>query len=95
MITDQEKELATKLHSILCHWNHIDGCGWYYFSEKDGIWEKDEGRMQYTQMARRMQKILKDSSNNSIIDVISSLEKARNDSYPKWDKAQQKYIIED
>lgn len=25
-----EYKLAITLHSTLCHWNHADGCGWYY-----------------------------------------------------------------
>lgn len=24
------KKLATILHEDHCHWNHIDGCSWYY-----------------------------------------------------------------
>jgi hypothetical protein len=25
-----EQHLAIQLHSMLCHWNHTDGCGWEY-----------------------------------------------------------------
>jgi hypothetical protein len=25
-----EHRLARELHGLLCHWNHIDGCGWHY-----------------------------------------------------------------
>jgi len=25
-----EKRLAEKLHDLLCHWNHTDGCSWGY-----------------------------------------------------------------
>lgn len=25
-----EYVLAVELHEKLCHWNHTDGCGWYY-----------------------------------------------------------------
>jgi hypothetical protein len=28
-------KLATYLHSKLCNWNHIDGCGWFYAKEDD------------------------------------------------------------
>jgi hypothetical protein len=31
-----ECKLAITLHSILCRWNHADGCGWFY-EVKDGI----------------------------------------------------------
>ena len=26
----EAEQLAITLHSILCHWNHIDGCSWEY-----------------------------------------------------------------
>jgi hypothetical protein len=25
-----EERLADTLHSMLCNWNHTDGCGWFY-----------------------------------------------------------------
>jgi hypothetical protein len=28
-MTDEEK-LAEALHTLLCRWNHTDGCGWHY-----------------------------------------------------------------
>lgn len=24
------QRVAIQLHSMLCHWNHMDGCGWEY-----------------------------------------------------------------
>ena len=34
-----DKQLATELHSMLCQWNHTDGCGWFYeFSNKKDNW---------------------------------------------------------
>jgi len=26
----EDIRLARQLHNLLCHWNHTDGCGWYY-----------------------------------------------------------------
>lgn len=26
----EDERLAITLHSLLCHWNHTDGCGWEY-----------------------------------------------------------------
>ena len=26
----EDQRLAITLHSLLCHWNHVDGCGWEY-----------------------------------------------------------------
>jgi hypothetical protein len=31
-------QLAERLHTLLCNWNHCDGCSWYYTS-----WEKYNG----------------------------------------------------
>lgn len=28
----ESQRLAEFLHDIMCHWNHTDGCGWYYYS---------------------------------------------------------------
>jgi hypothetical protein len=34
-----DKKLATSLHSILCKYNHTDGCGWFYeFKDKKDDW---------------------------------------------------------
>ena len=33
VLAQQEKpeyQLAKELHHMQCHWNHTDGCGWYY-----------------------------------------------------------------
>jgi hypothetical protein len=29
-----EQRLAVSLHTLLCHHNHVDGCGWEYESSK-------------------------------------------------------------
>jgi len=29
-LSGPEYVLAVELHEKLCHWNHADGCGWYY-----------------------------------------------------------------
>ena len=26
----EDKQLAIALHDLLCHWNHTDGCSWFY-----------------------------------------------------------------
>lgn len=34
-----DKQLARELHSLLCTWNHTDGCGWFYeFKDKKDDW---------------------------------------------------------
>ena len=37
-----DQQLAKELHSMLCTWNHEDGCGWYYeITNKKDDWSKD------------------------------------------------------
>lgn len=34
-----DHQLAKELHSMLCTWNHTDGCGWYYeMKNKEDDW---------------------------------------------------------
>lgn len=30
-----ERKLATALHDLMCHYNHTDGCDWYYSKNFD------------------------------------------------------------
>jgi len=30
-----DQQLAKELHSMLCTWNHTDGCGWFYEIKND------------------------------------------------------------
>jgi hypothetical protein len=48
----EDKRLATIIHEDQCHWNHTDGCGWFYNDEKDPtIWVKDTTRARYLKKA--------------------------------------------
>jgi len=49
-----DQQLAKVLHSKLCHWNHTDGCGWYY-EMNNGIddWTRSE-HGNYLTKARKM-----------------------------------------
>lgn len=34
-----DHQLAKELHTMLCTWNHTDGCGWYYeMTNKQDDW---------------------------------------------------------
>jgi hypothetical protein len=35
----KEYQVATTLHSMLCRYNHTDGCGWFY---REYDWESSE-----------------------------------------------------
>ena len=59
-----EKQLAELLHSKQCHWNHTDGCGWYYES-----WDKPgHSRTEYLNTANN---ILKEVDFNTAVKVIN------------------------
>ena len=39
-LASPDHQLATELHSMLCTWNHTDGCGWFYeFTGKKDNWQ--------------------------------------------------------
>lgn len=51
-----DERLAEELHSKQCHWNHTDGCGWFY-----STWEKPgTERIAYREKARLLQRIIAD-----------------------------------
>jgi hypothetical protein len=42
-----EYQVAERLHSLLCHWNHTDGCSWEYQT-----WQNPgDARMRYVEKA--------------------------------------------
>lgn len=46
--------LAVHLHGKLCHWNHTDGCGWFY-AVKDGKHDwNDSSHKSYLDKARKI-----------------------------------------
>lgn len=63
-LTYVEKDIATALHSIICHANHTDGCGWYY---DDGSW-KEYSRKRYIELA---QKLLKSYHKETILGMLT------------------------
>ena len=32
-----DQRLAERLHDTLCHWNHTDGCGWFYETDQPNL----------------------------------------------------------
>jgi hypothetical protein len=49
-----DKQLAEELHNIQCHWNHTDGCDWYYeISDNIVNWD-GQAHGEYLKRARRM-----------------------------------------
>jgi len=47
-------KIADNLHTILCKWNHTDGCGWYY-EESNGVddW-KGQTHSRYLEKAQKL-----------------------------------------
>ena len=49
------QQLAFDLHKKHCHWNHTDGCGWYYSKIDD--W-KDDTKQRYLRKAIELLNVL-------------------------------------
>lgn len=46
--------IADEIHTLMCHWNHTDGCGWEYESWSQPGWS----RMQYINKALELLKVV-------------------------------------
>ena len=74
-------DLAEKIHSALCPYNHTDGCGWMYEESHDNKWE----RWAHAKYLGNLEAILEKNSDLSIetleilIDQIIEFKKV----YPK------------
>jgi len=67
-----EYMLAFSLHAKLCHYNHTDGCGWYY-EIHDGVHDWTGGsHLSYLEKARKLLKTGVDPE--TILLVIDNLE---------------------
>jgi len=52
----QEQSLAIELHTLLCHYNHTDGCAWMYHNLADPhVWNSNPHK-RYLEMARDLLK---------------------------------------
>jgi hypothetical protein len=55
-----DQQLARTLHTMLCGWNHTDGCGWFYeMKNKEDDWnghEHGEYLKKANMLIRRCQK---------------------------------------
>jgi len=75
-VLPEEYKLAITLHSLLCHWNHTDGCSWEYEKyegpNKDINWNGHA----HAEYLRKSRKILSFCNCNKISpeDAIKILE---------------------
>ena len=59
-------KLATALHEIMCHYNHTDGCGWYYEN-----WNvMGYIRMEYLKKANTILKVVDFETAMKVIDEL-------------------------
>src|SRR5690348_7949896 len=65
-----DKRLADALHSKLCHWNHVDGCGWFYEAKDD--WDRNSHQM-YLIKARELIRKVPDVDVSDLICVVEAL----------------------
>lgn len=63
----EDKQLAIELHELLCHWNHTDGCGWFY--------EKDWTGYAHERYLVKARAVLADTKMNldAIVTVVQAL----------------------
>lgn len=58
----EDIQLARQLHSLLCQWNHTDGCGWYHESKNKKEDWTGHAHAQYLGKARRLMHFCKKKS---------------------------------
>lgn len=64
---EEAKLLASKIHNKVCHWNHADGCGWYYFKFDDFSYPTKKGYLD------KANSILEEVSLDVALKVISRI----------------------
>ena len=65
------KQLAVELHESQCHWNHTDGCFWFYGRDDDAQnWESDRTRKDYLEKSEALLKITDYETVIKIINVL-------------------------
>lgn len=62
----EDKKLAELIHTKLCRYNHVDGCGWHYES-----WKQPLGAR--TEYLKKAQNILKLSKFKEAVKIIEQL----------------------
>ena len=69
----EPQRLATELHSLQCHYNHIDQCGWDYEGWDD---VRNNGtRYRYLEKASKVISELPSMTVDQIIQVITVIER--------------------
>ena len=66
--------LASKLHTLLCGYNHIDGCGWFYEFHNG---EEDWGGYTHSDYLNIAKKVAEKVSADEAVKVIDAIQKGR------------------
>lgn len=66
-INKEQKQVADLLHSLLCKWNHTDGCGWYYHTSPSDYLRPKGDKNSYYVMAG---KVLVNRDADTVISVL-------------------------
>jgi len=73
LAASDDVELAEALHDMLCHWNHTDGCGWFYeFKDGEANWD-GWAHERYLKKARGVMKELPDMDVSQILRVAKAI----------------------
>ena len=72
-----EYQLAIKLHDLLCHHNHADGCGWHYEGSNGVTDWTGHAHSRYLEKAYKVQKFCEchDIPTSKALDFITLINK--------------------
>lgn len=69
---DAPQRLAEELHSVQCHINHTDGCGWFYeFSNGEANWS-GWAHARYLEKARKLLSEVSDDP-EEVIRIVKAI----------------------
>lgn len=63
-----EQKVAEELHKKLCHWNHTDGCSWFYES-----WDKPSLNSTHGEYLKKAKNCLKITNSDVIINILKCI----------------------
>lgn len=62
----EDRQLAEFLHDKLCKWNHVDGCGWFYYNWTD----PGQDRTVWINKARRVLKVVDIDTAKKVVNLL-------------------------
>jgi len=70
-----EQRLACELHSMMCTWNHTDGCGWFYEIHKNvHDWNRGD-HARWLEKARKLKTVMPNGNPEEFIKAYKAIGK--------------------